>query len=261
MVLGANFRVWGNPHYESPPMPAPDLQIQPVTAAKPSNRTSWPASFARSFFRRPKIYLAVAAALGMALLLWPTALPPSVRAVIAWNTGGLVYLVMAWQLMRACPSEAIRKRAAREDEHAVIFLLLILLAISASFLATIGLISDAKAVKGTTAGLFVALAGATIFTSWAVTQVVFTLHYAHEYYRPAAEGSGIVGGLRFPEDDHPDYGDFFYFTTSIGATSQTSDVSVTTKRLRRLVAIHAIISFFFNTTILALAINLAAGLI
>ena len=68
-------------------------------------------------------------------------------------------------------------------------------------------------------------------------------------------------GLIFPDDDHPDYWDFFYFATSIGATSQTSDVAIRSKSLRRLVTFHAVLSFFFNTTVLALTINLAAGLI
>ena len=70
-----------------------------------------------------------------------------------------------------------------------------------------------------------------------------------------------TGGLEFPRDNSPDYWDFFYFATSIGAASQTSDIAIRTKALRRLVTLHAIISFFFNTAVLALAINIGASLI
>ena len=93
-----------------------------------------------------------------------------------------------------------------------------------------------------------------------MTQVAFTLHYAHEYYSP--DQLSVTGdpALAFPKTTTPDYWDFFYFATSIGAASQTSDVSINDRSLRRLVTLHAIVSFFFNTMVLALAINLAASL-
>jgi uncharacterized membrane protein len=217
-----------------------------------------PASLARGFLARPKLYMAIACA-AAALLLLPASLPTSARAALAWNIGGFVYLAMALHLMQTCTTDDIRKRAALEDESAIVFLLLILLAIASSFSATIGLIGEAKAAKGQGAAVLLGLSALTVVVSWTVTQVVFTLHYAHSFYEPSSDG--IVGGLRFPDDEHPDYWDFFYFTTSIGATSQTSDVAITSKPLRRLVAFHAIVSFLFNTTILALAINLAAGMV
>jgi uncharacterized membrane protein len=219
-----------------------------------------PMTLARGFIARPKLYFAVGCAVA-ALLLLPASLPSSARTAAAWIIGGVVYLAMALRLMQTCKTDEIRRRAAREDESATVFLLLILLAIASSFSATIGLIGEAKAAKGNGAALFLGLSGLTILVSWTVTQAVFTLHYAHAYYQPLEGGDGIAGGLRFPDDDHPDYWDFFYFTTSIGATSQTSDVAITSKTLRRLVAFHAIVSFLFNTTILALAINLAAGMV
>jgi uncharacterized membrane protein len=107
---------------------------------------------------------------------------------------------------------------------------------------------------------YVALAVATIVSSWLVMQVIFTLHYAHGYYRARSDGSGPVGGLDFPGDDLPDYWDFFYFTTSIGATAQTADVSIVSKSARRLATFQAVLSFIFNAAILALAVNLASSL-
>ena len=140
-------------------------------------------------------------------------------------------------------------------------LVIILLAIIASFIAIAGLLAEAKEASHQLKGLRLGLAAATIILAWTVMQVVFTLHYAHEFYRPSGGEKSIVEGLEFRGDNNPDYWDFFYFATSIGAASQTSDVSIRTKPLRRLVTLHAIISFFFNATVLALTINLAASMI
>jgi uncharacterized membrane protein len=140
-----------------------------------------------------------------------------------------------------------------------VILVIILLAILASFVAIAGLLSEAKDVARHLKVLHLMLAAITIVLAWTVTQVVYTAHYAHEFYRPT-RGETIAGGLDFRSDSDPYYWDFFYFATSIGAASQTSDVSIRTKPLRRLVTLHAILSFFFNTAVLALTINIAASL-
>jgi uncharacterized membrane protein len=225
-------------------------------------RTSF-TSIARSIRIRPRLYLGAAAGLIMLVAL-PATLSVPMRGIIAWNVGGLAYLLSTFRLMNGSRVENIRARAAGQDDGRHVVLMLILLAIVASFAAIVGLINEAKAAKEFWKVAYVTLAGLTIFVSWMVTQVAFTLHYAHEYYAPTAPGSGppvSAAGLIFPNDNAPDFWDFFYFATSIGATSQTSDVAIKSKALRRLVAFHAIISFFFNTTVLALTINLAASLI
>jgi uncharacterized membrane protein len=122
------------------------------------------------------------------------------------------------------------------------------------------LLREAKAASSHAKMLFVGLAGATIFISWMVMQVAFALHYAHQYYRPTLSTPGI-NGLDFPKGVHPDYWDFFYFSTSIGAASQTSDVNINSKELRRLVTLHAMVAFFFNVAVVALMINLTASLV
>lgn len=228
-------------------------------------RRGWyhPTSLTRGFLSRPKLYLAIACA-ALAIHLQPSWLPHSARAAGGWIAGGLVYTTLAFILFRSCHVDRIRERAAGEDESAIVFLLVILSAIASSFTASVGLIGEAKAAiaaKSELSPVYLGLAGLTILVSWTVTQIVFTLHYAHAYYQPRPGSREPVRGLAFPEDEHPDYWDFFYFTTSIGATSQTSDVSITSKALRRLVAFQAVISFVFNTTVLALAINLAASLV
>lgn len=220
-------------------------------------------SFARSFVNGLRLRLRLLFAVGAALVCgWflPSAWSASLRLAVTWNVGCVVYLGMAIALMGTCSTERIKERAAREDEAQIVFFALILCAVVSSFYAVFGLIADAKALAGAPRIASIALAATTIFMSWLVMQVVFTLHYAHEYYGSSDAGD-IRGGLTFPSDPDPDYWDFFYFTTSIGATSQTSDVAITSKFIRRMVSFQAVLSFVFNTTVVALAINLASGLV
>jgi uncharacterized membrane protein len=219
-----------------------------------------PKSIARSIAIRPRVYLAVLAAFAAAVLM-PATLSGSLRTAIVADIGAIVYLALGFRTMMTCGSELIRKRAARQDDSRVIILVLVLVAIASSFWTIFGVLSDAKQASGQTKVLHTSLAAVTILLSWLVTQVVFTFHYAHEFYRPDDNAEKLAGGLEFPKDGSPDYWDFFYFATSIGAASQTSDVAIRTKALRRLVTLHAVISFFFNTAVLALAINIGASLI
>ena len=217
----------------------------------------------RSIRMRPRLYLGTLAGLVMMLAL-PHTLSTAMRATLAWNVGGLAYLLSTFRLMQGAHIESIRARATRQDDGRVAILAVILLAIAASFGAIASLINEAKAASEMLKLAYLALAALTIFVSWTVTQIAFTLHYAHEYYAPLTVGAkpgDTSAGLIFPADTAPDFWVFFYFATSIGATSQTSDVAIKSKSLRRLVTVHAVVSFFFNTTVLALTINLAASLI
>ena len=225
-------------------------------------RARWyhPKSVWRSIVIRPRVYFGAFAGLA-ALLLLPAAFSGAVRDATAWCIGGLTYLALAFNLMSRCHSDRIKTRAALQDDSGTVILVLILLAVASSILAIVGLLSEAKTASQLGKLLYVLLAASTILISWSVMQVVFTLHYAHEHYAPRNFTEGQAGGLEFPKDDHPDYWDFLYFSTSIGATSQTSDVAIRSKSLRRLVTLHAIVSFFFNTMVLALTINLAASMI
>ena len=227
----------------------------------PKRRRRWynPISILRSIYLRPRVYLG--AAVGIALLWFmPRSIPAPVRETTAWCLGAAVYLVLAFRLMRICHSDRIKLRAGIQDDSGILILGLILLAIFSSFSAIFGLLSEAKVASSDAKMLLVGLAGTTIFISWMVMQVAFALHYAHQYYRPDHAMPGI-NALDFPKDAHPDYWDFFYFSTSIGAASQTSDVNINSKELRRLVTLHAIVAFFFNVAVVALMINLAASLV
>ena len=219
-----------------------------------------PAAIMESLILRPRVYFAVMAGT-LAFFACPSDVPGTVRSSIAWDAGALIYLFLAFRLMFTCGADHIKAVAGARDDGRLVILTVVLLAIGASFVAIAQLIGHAKqpSVDSREQIFLAGLAVVTIISSWSVTQVAFAIHYAHEYYRPG-KGSDASRGLIFPECDIPDYWDFLYFSTSIGATSQTSDTSIRSRNLRRLVTLHAVIAFFFNTAVLALTVNIAASL-
>lgn len=210
----------------------------------------------RSLLVRPRLLIALGAIVALALLLpgdwrWTT------RLMIAWDAGAVLYLALLSATMLSETVEQIRARAERQDEGAVAILVIACLAASAS-IAAIGLqLSGLGAIPAGQRGLHLALGGFTILCSWTVLHAFFTLHYAGAYY--AKDESEPC--LDFPGKRDPDYVDFLYFAYTIGCTSQTSDVAVTTRGGRGLVLIHSILAFIFNTSILALGINVGASLV
>lgn len=173
-----------------------------------------------------------------------------------WDAGIIVYLVLTYALMLQTDVAGIRKRAAQEDEGAKFILLL---SITATFASLVAILLALNGSKHAEAGPAVALAIATILLSWTFVHTIFTFHYAHEYYGKARDSE--IGGLKFPGDDEPDYRDFLYFSLIIGMTSQVSDVAITSKIIRRMAALHGVLSFFFNLVVLALTVNVVANLI
>jgi len=105
------------------------------------------------------------------------------------------------------------------------------------------------------------LGGLAVAASWTLTHTTFSFRYAHLFYGDADADPGDDGGLAFPGEPAPDYWDFLYFSFVIGMTCQVSDVQVTSHRIRRLALAHGVLSFLFNTIILALAVNLLASMV
>lgn len=217
-----------------------------------------PTALWRSLVIRPRVLAgAIVGAIGLALLLPYSSLGFS--SALAWCLGGSTYLVLAAVEAFANDANAVKVRAARHDDSATVILVVILLAIFASFAAIVGLFADAKSADGLRKLMLLGLAAFTIVVAWTVMQTAFAFHYAHEHYAPDSQ-AGDRNGLQFPGESEPDYWDFFYFATSIGATSQTSDIAIGSRALRHIATLHAIVSFFFNTMVLAVAVNLAASL-
>jgi uncharacterized membrane protein len=213
-------------------------------------------SVLRHIVLRGRLYSSLLAALTVYLVL-PAAMRGSTRMLLAWDIGVTLYLVVALWSMRRASIEAMKGRAEREDEGATAILALTVGAALAS-LAAIG--AELHGIRNATQGdepLRAVLAAFTILCSWFFLHVIFAIHYAHAFY---ADAGGRMG-LAFPNEASPDYVDFLYFSFTVGAAAQTSDVSVASSRMRRIVLVHTVLSFLFNTTVLALAINVAAGLL
>jgi uncharacterized membrane protein len=216
-----------------------------------AKRSAWIIRVGRAHVR-----LAACVLLGLVVMLVVPAAPIT-RMLIGWDVGALAYLAAAAVVMVRCGSTAqMRRNAAAQDEGA--FAILILTTVAA--LASLGAIFTELAViarDNPRYGQYAALAITTVALSWAFIHTIFALHYAHEFY-----GAGErKNGLRFPEDNHPDYWDFIYFSFVIGMTFQVSDVAVTHKSVRRTVVAHGALSFLFVTAILAMTVNIAAHVI
>jgi uncharacterized membrane protein len=158
-------------------------------------------------------------------------------------------------------SSQIRQHAREEDGSRIFVYFIIFLSSLASFLAVSLLIISPNKAE-TSAILYAPLAVIGMLLSWMIVHITFAFHYAHFYYDDDEDGNSHknVGGLNFPNETKPDYLDFAYFSFVIGMTFQVSDVEITHGRLRRLVLLHSLLSFTLNTFVVALTINLIAGL-
>jgi uncharacterized membrane protein len=214
----------------------------------------------RQIQARPRLFVAalVAILIGFAL---PSAVAAHVvtRALVGWNAGADLYVLLAALMMARSSRQLMRQRAQLQDDGETAVVVLASLAAVASLAAIAGELAVVKDTHGLERLSHVALAGLTVVSSWAFIQVTFALHYAHEYY--AAIADGRPAGLRFPDDDEPDYADFFYFAAIIGTSGQTADVAFVSKPLRRIGSMHCILAYLFNTVVLALLINIGASLL
>jgi uncharacterized membrane protein len=202
------------------------------------------------------------AALAIGVLSWvtlPGTLGPSARALLAWDLGAAVYLVLAW-LMMARATVAHMKTLARTEDDGAATVLFLTVAASVASLAAIAaeLVGLSSGPQGP-AALHLTLVVLTFLASWLLVHTAFALHYAHAYW--AGPGLPDSPPLAFPGPGSPVYTDFLYFAAVIGMTSQTADVAVCNTRMRRLVMAHGAVAFLFNTTLLALTVNAAAGLL
>jgi len=213
---------------------------------------------ARRIFR-----LHMALWIALAVMVMVGATMPSIwdwpeRLAFAWHLGVAVFLLITLlHVSRARSIEQIRASAAEMDQAGRGVLPLSVLAGAAS----VFVIVLNAATHGKVSAFDAVVTIATIALSWLFVQVIFALHYAHEYYAPSETGHGDRGGMSFPGEDDPDYLDFLYFSTIIGMANQTADVPLTTRRMRRLSNVHSMIAWLFNTVILALAVNLAVNLL
>jgi uncharacterized membrane protein len=221
-----------------------------------STKAQRPAWIVRVGMAHRRLFISAALGIATIVVLRAADMSAVARLLIGWDMGVVIYLAAAAVVMAQCSTvTAIKTNASIQDEGAFAILILAV----AAAVASLGAIFAELAVlkhDDPYYGLYIALTIVTVVLSWTFTQTIFALHYAHEFYGEGARGKG----LRFPNDNQPDYWDFIYFSFVVGMTFQVSDVAVTHKSVRRMVVAHGALSFFFSTAIVAMTVNIAAGL-
>jgi uncharacterized membrane protein len=207
----------------------------------------------RVVYARPRTFISVATGI-VAFSLLPGSLRLVTRVLIGWDTFVALYLLLVYTMMLRSGLSRIRRNAVLQDDGRFLILLVTALGAFASIAAIVFELAGSHRSP-----VELGLATVTVVLSWAAVHTAFALHYAHDFYRGAKPG-----GLQFPSGDQhekPDYWDFVYFSFVIGMTAQVSDVGITDKTIRRTATAHGIVSFVYNTALVALMVNIAASAI
>lgn len=214
--------------------------------------------------------LAVLLLVAISALFWPVPGGRLTRLALGWDVGVALFLIESFiKLVRHNSAAQIRHMAAAFDAAGAFVLPLALLAAVASVAVVVG---EAAMATGGGKGGPAILALATVALSWFFVHVIFAFHYAHAFYAPRSapgtpgkDGAGKAGkdrrGLIFPGGEDPDYWDFLHFSLIIGVASQTADVQISDKGLRRTSTVHSVTAFLFNTVVVALTVNMAVSLV
>jgi len=218
-----------------------------------------------SRLRRPRLFAGTTTGIVVyILLLFVGSISGRLRFILAWDIGVTVALLAMLIGLRNASPERMQAIAARQVTGKWTVLALTVVAASASLVAIAAEVPLIKTAEQFEQAARLTLVVGTIVLSWALINTIFALHYAHDYYLPPGResaGPPEQGGIVFPGGRPPAYGDFVYFSFTIGMTFQVSDVQITASAVRKLAITHGIISFFYATGILALTVNLVAGLL
>ena len=202
----------------------------------------------------PRLILACAAGLALGLACYH--LPPLMRTLVGWNVAAWGYVLLITVLALRAGADQVQRLAAIEDENAQAVLVLVSAAAIASLVAIVYELAGARQLQGSERLLRYAFTGSTVLGSWFLIGTIFAMHYARMFYTaPSAP-------LQFPDRERqPDYWDFAYFSFTLSVAVQTSDVAIASPALRRVALAQSIICFLYNTAILGLSINIAAGIL
>ncbi|MGO4355389.1 DUF1345 domain-containing protein [Rhizobium sp. RAF36] len=201
----------------------------------------------------------IAFAAGFAVFLLLTSRDVNAKnMLVGWNVTAIVFIAISWRKMLRATVSDIRRRSEDLD-FSDTFVLFLSIAAAVASIAGIGL--ELHSVKDAPADVALERAMAAIVTiliSWVFLHTLFTIHYAHRFYGGRDKAEGLV----FPDKiEEPIYWDFLYFSFTIGVAAQTADIGLSSRTMRKIALLHAVLSFLFNTTILALAINVGASLL
>ena len=205
----------------------------------------------RNLRRRPSLVQGALAGV-LVTLLAGLSLRPVTAMLVGWDAGILVYGVgfLIW-IMRHSTPESLKRMSVELDEGQWGVLLGTIAGAVASLVA---IVLELAGAHGQPHAVFSeVLGGVTVLLSWVFIHTIFATHYASEFWH---DGKGLI----FPGNPAPDYGEFLYFSYCMAVASQVSDVATQTPEMRRLVLVHSLISYVFNTAVIALGVNIAASL-
>lgn len=188
---------------------------------------------------------------------WPRPLDWHLRGVIGWDAAAIVLLGLVWPRITSADAECTRLNAAIEDPGRTVVFLLAVTSSLFSLFAGVSVLRRARVFEGADSVTWSVLAILAVGLSWMLTHTAYTLRYAHLFYRRGADKNNR--GLAFPGTEEPNELDFAYVAFTIGMCFQVSDVAVTSSPVRSTVLLHALLAFVYNTTILALVLNLVFG--
>jgi uncharacterized membrane protein len=182
-------------------------------------------------------------------------------AIAGWNAVAVVIVALDWVTILTTQQRKIRQIAQQQDLSRFLVFIFVVVTASAALFAVGFLVSVKRSQTEQHFIVHLLLTLMTVIFSWTLVHTVYGLRYAHAFYGDSDE-PGVhqhAGGLIFPGDRLPDYFDFAYFSFVVGMTCQVSDVQITSRRMRRITLFHSVLSFGFNTIILALLINIAVS--
>jgi len=211
-----------------------------------------------------RLYIALSVAL-LVLVLTSNYVAFPINLMITWLAYSGCTLIFTWiTILYSHPLEVSKMAPMHDSSRTLVFMFVVGAAII-SLLAVIVLLQSTVGLSKEAARLHILLSITCVVFAWFLVHTIFTLRYAHYYYSGAEAGPlqkyKLPGGLDFPGESKPDYLDFAYFSFVIGMTFQVSDVEIKSRRIRRLALLHGLISFAFNTVIVALVINVILGVV
>jgi uncharacterized membrane protein len=204
----------------------------------------------------PRIWISAAAG-GAVFFLIPIHASTISRVLVGWNFGVDLFLILIYLWMKSLDAKQICTRYIEEDETAPFILGVVIVAALLSVVAIVEPLATIKQVSGAARFAHFALAALTLINSWLLVPTMFTTCYADMFYSASEDERPLL----FPKTPLPVFWDFAYFSFTIAAACQTSDVSTTQRSIRKVVIAHTLVSFFFNASILGFAINVTAGII
>jgi len=208
---------------------------------------------------RPRIYIC-ALVVVIVYFVTPHDMREATRALIAWNVGAFLFIALVGWMALHSSAHVCRAHAALEDENQWVLLVVGTAAACAALAAIVSELGGVKDMAGLNKAAHLALVAGTIISAWTFIHILFALHYAHQYYADG-ETAPMKAPLDFPGDEEPTFADFFYYSFVIGCACATADVNIVSRLTRRTSLAHGIVAFFFNTVVLALTINIGAGLV